>query len=247
MSDTFQNIIQGNVTQINQGGTGNTNTVRVKNIHNENVSDFLKEFKNLKEEFSKKLQEALDSVNVPEKEFQTAKKMLERIFLKFTVLEKESQKFLVQAEYLKTNISHIKEGDYSPVVALYGRAVEFELKNKLDLSADMLGSIQNELIGLINEYYNPSKPVKKILNRISIQDLSKSIFSESYLGYGATTFDSCTFSLKIRNQRNRASHSGEDSFFTEEEADSVIKDMTDFLLEWSSISFSTSQAVAGNP
>ncbi|HNI99341.1 MAG TPA: hypothetical protein PL169_24975, partial [Leptospiraceae bacterium] len=106
MSDTFQNIIQGNVTQINQGGTGNTNTVRVKNIHNENVSDFLKEFKNLKEEFSKKLQEALDSVNVPEKEFQTAKKMLERIFLKFTVLEKESQKFLVQAEYLKTNISH---------------------------------------------------------------------------------------------------------------------------------------------
>lgn len=237
MSDTFHTKITGPVTQLNQGGTGNTNTVTVKNIHNENASVFINQFKNLKEEFSKKLQEALDSLNVPEKEFQTAKEILERIFHKFSVLEERSQKFLIQAEYLKTNISQIDEGDYSPVIAFYGRAIEFELKNKLGLSGDTLGSIQNELISLLLEYHDPSVQAKRILNKINPQDLTRKIFSETYLGYGSTDFKSSAFSQKIRDQRNNASHSGEDSLFTKEEAKAVIKDMTDFLLEWTSVSF----------
>ena len=94
------------------------------------------------------------------------------------------------------------------------------------------------------EYYNPAVVEKKILYKMEENNLSRFIFSESYLGYSISNLKnqnngvkdpSNDFYQKIRNVRNQAGHGGH--IFTKKEAETAISDMTDYLKEWMEILF----------
>jgi hypothetical protein len=232
----------GSVENSIVGSEINNSKVIISNTISPDVTNLLREFTTLKEDFSKKLEKTLDSLNIPEKEMKEVKSELKRVFPKMKKLEASSRKFLINGEYLKKKISQIPDGDYSPVVLQYGRAIEQEF-NKLGIS-EMLGNCQKKLIGLLKEYHTRSSANPAILSKVNEIDLSKEIFSESYLGYtlhpswnGCPDISQTKFYKEITSKRNAAGHSGDDSFFTKEQAEIAINDMSEFLQKWTEITF----------
>ena len=181
---------------------------------------------------------------------QEAEKKLRSTFPNFDKLDSGSKELLISAEYIyKTLDASPKESDYSSVVAHYGRAIENELEKKLGLEG-MLGNKQIKLNALLKAFALQKKSLHsinqkepEILNKLDKKDLERAIFSANYLANGSfETFDKekikkTDFYIKISNERNAASHSGEDSFFNRARAYKVIKDMTDFLREWTEVNF----------
>ncbi|MBK6608786.1 MAG: hypothetical protein IPO06_09765 [Leptospiraceae bacterium] len=179
-----------------------------------------------------------------------AEKKLKTRFPNFDNLDLGSKELLISAEYIyKTLDASPKESDYSSVVAHYGRAIENELEKKLGLEG-MLGNKQIKLNALLKAFALQKKSLHsinqkepEILNKLDKKDLERAIFSANYLANGSfETFDKekikkTDFYIKISNERNAASHSGEDSFFNRARAYKVIKDMTDFLREWTEVNF----------
>ncbi len=116
--------------------------------------------------------------------------------------------------------------------------------SKLETAGVNLGQYQNDLIGKMLEYNNPAVVEKKILYKMEENDLSRFIFSESYLGYSINNLKNQNngvkdppndFYQKIRNVRNQAGHAGH--IFTREQAETAISDMSSYLQEWMEISF----------
>jgi hypothetical protein len=198
----------------------------------EEFFNFQKEQLLIHEEMSKRTQEAENKLRFK--------------FPKFDSLDAESRKLLITGEYIYKNLdASPKDSDYSSVVAQYSRAIENELGKKLGLKG-MLGNKQNQLIDGILKINKPDSNLLKYIDKNEL--LEWDIFSEKYLGYSLNSNknlnrddylwkDKNTFFEKIRNPRNAVSHSGEDSFFERARADKVIKDMTDFLLQWTEVNF----------
>jgi hypothetical protein len=165
-----------------------------------------------------------------------AEKKIRTTFPNFDNLDLGSKKLLITGEYIyKTLDASPKDSDYSSVVAHYGRAIENELVKKLhlvwiekkDYSLDRYR--QNLINGILNSDPRLLKYIDK--NELMKKKRKVKIFSEEYLGTDGV-FKNC-----IQKERNAASHSGKDSVFDRAKADRVIKDMTDFLLEWTGVKF----------
>ena len=184
-----------------------------------------------------------------------AEKKLRSTFPNFDKLDLGSKELLISGEYIyKTLDASPKESDYSSVVAHYGRAIENELEKKLGLEG-MLGPKQNLLIDRILEINKQDSELLKFIDKKEL--LKWNIFSKEYLGYSLNPAKNLNrddkllrnkndFFDKIRNPRNAASHSGIDSFFNRTRADKVIKDMTDFLLQWTEVKFKTPENSASS-
>ena len=184
-----------------------------------------------------------------------AEKKLKTRFSNFDNLDLGSKELLISGEYIyKTLDASPKESDYSSVVAHYGRAIENELEKKLGLEG-MLGPKQNLLIDRILEINKQDSELLKFIDKKEL--LKWNIFSKEYLGYSLNPAKNLNrddkllrnkndFFDKIRNPRNAASHSGIDSFFNRTRADKVIKDMTDFLLQWTEVKFKTPENSASS-
>lgn len=157
-------------------------------------------------------------------------------FPNFDRLDMESKKLLITGEYIyKTLDASSKGSDYSSVVAHYGRAIENELVKKLHLVWNKKNdySLDRYRQNLINGILNSDPRLLKYIDKNELMKKKRKvkIFSEEYLGTDGV-FKNC-----IQKERNAASHSGKDSVFDRAKADRVIKDMTDFLLEWTEVKF----------
>lgn len=157
-------------------------------------------------------------------------------FPNFDRLDMESKKLLITGEYIyKTLDASSKGSDYSSVVAHYGRAIENELVKKLHLVWNKKNdySLDRYRQNLINGILNSDPRLLKYIDKNELMKKKRKvkIFSEEYLGTDGV-FKNC-----IQKERNAASHSGKDSVFDRAKADRVIKNMTDFLLEWTEVKF----------